>query len=141
MHIHNWRLVSYHFDKFESVTSAYLTRGFIYVIASPRQCIDLYFDEKYAIEPSWECKFDHIEVRDGPFSFSPIIGRYCGQESPNFVRSSGRYLWIKFVADSELEANGFLARYNFTQGKSCVFVISICIFFVKYLSVYAKVYA
>lgn len=89
-------------------------------VASPRQCIDLYFDEQYAIEPSWECKFDHIEVRDGPFSSSPIIGRYCGQQSPMYVRSSGRYLWIRFVADSELEAIGFSARYNFTQGKGRV---------------------
>ncbi|KAK7163144.1 hypothetical protein R3I93_007249 [Phoxinus phoxinus] len=91
-------------------------RECIYIIeAAPRQCIDLYFDEKYAIEPSWECKFDHIEVRDGPFSFSPIIGRFCGQESPSYVRSSGRYLWLKFVADGELESTGFSARYNFTQ--------------------------
>lgn len=85
--------------------------------ASPRQCIDLFFDDKYSIEPSWECKFDHIEVRDGPFGFSPLIGRYCGQESPAYVRSSGRYLYIKFVADGELEAIGFSARYNFTQGR------------------------
>lgn len=85
--------------------------------AAPRQCIDLFFDEKYSIEPSWECKFDHIEVRDGPFGFSPIIGRFCGQESPDYVRSSGRYLYIKFVADGELEAIGFSARYNFTQGE------------------------
>lgn len=85
--------------------------------ASPRQCIDLFFDEKYSIEPSWECRFDHIEIRDGPFGFSPIIGRYCGQESPAYVRSSGRYLYIKFVADGELEAIGFSARYNFTQGE------------------------
>lgn len=85
--------------------------------AAPRQCIDLFFDDKYSIEPSWECKFDHIEVRDGPFGFSPLIGRYCGQESPAYVRSSGRYLYIKFVADSELEAIGFSARYNFTQGE------------------------
>ncbi|XP_055007742.1 neuropilin and tolloid-like protein 1 [Boleophthalmus pectinirostris] len=91
-------------------------RECVYIIeASPRQCIDLFFDEKYSIEPSWECKFDHIEVRDGPFVFSPIIGRYCGQESPTFVRSSGRYLYIKFVADGELEAIGFSARYNFTH--------------------------
>ncbi|XP_071347761.1 neuropilin and tolloid-like protein 1 [Trachinotus anak] len=91
-------------------------RECVYIIeASPRQCIDLFFDEKYSIEPSWECKFDHIEVRDGPFGFSPIIGRYCGQESPAYVRSSGRYLYIKFVADGELEAIGFSARYNFTQ--------------------------
>lgn len=90
---------------------------FLLLPASPRQCIDLFFDEKYSIEPSWECKFDHIEVRDGPFAFSTIIGRYCGQESPTYVRSSGRYLYIKFVADGELEAIGFSARYNFTQGE------------------------
>ncbi|XP_048832446.1 neuropilin and tolloid-like protein 1 isoform X4 [Brienomyrus brachyistius] len=90
-------------------------RECIYIIeAAPKQCIDLYFDEKYSIEPSWECKFDHIEVRDGPFGFSPIIGRYCGQQSPPYIRSSGRYLWIKFVADGELEATGFSATYNFT---------------------------
>ncbi|XP_041924326.1 neuropilin and tolloid-like protein 1 isoform X2 [Alosa sapidissima] len=90
-------------------------RECIYIIeAPPRQCIDLFFDEKYSIEPSWECKFDHIEVRDGPFGFSPIIGRYCGQQSPLYIRSSGRYLWIKFVTDGELEAMGFSASYNFT---------------------------
>ncbi|KAM3837979.1 neuropilin and tolloid-like protein 1, partial [Diretmus argenteus] len=91
-------------------------RECVYIIeAAPRQCIDLFFDDRYSIEPSWECKFDHIEVRDGPFGFSPIIGRYCGQQSPSYVRSSGRYLYIKFVADGELEAIGFSARYNFTQ--------------------------
>jgi len=37
-------------------------RECIYIIeAAPRQCIELYFDEKYSIEPSWECKFDHIK--------------------------------------------------------------------------------
>ncbi|XP_069476808.1 neuropilin and tolloid-like protein 1 isoform X4 [Ambystoma mexicanum] len=88
----------------------------IYIIeAAPRQCIELHFDDKYSIEHSWECKFDHIEVRDGPFGFSPIIGRYCGQQKPPFIKSSGRFLWIKFFADGELQSTGFSARYNFTQ--------------------------
>lgn len=90
-------------------------RECIYIIeAAPRQCIELYFDEKYSIEPSWECKFDHIEVRDGPFGFSPIIGRFCGKQNPPTIKSSGRFLWIKFFADGELESMGFSARYNFT---------------------------
>lgn len=90
---------------------------FFFFTAAPRQCIELYFDEKYSIEPSWECKFDHIEVRDGPFGFSPIIGRFCGQQNPPVIKSSGRFLWIKFFADGELESMGFSARYNFTPGK------------------------
>ncbi|KAE8598235.1 hypothetical protein XENTR_v10016764 [Xenopus tropicalis] len=90
-------------------------RECIYIIeAAPRQCIELHFDENYSIESSWECKFDHIEVRDGPFGFSPIIGRYCGQQSPPFIKSSGRFLWIKFFADGELQSLGFSAQYNFT---------------------------
>ncbi|CAL8400090.1 unnamed protein product [Gadus morhua 'NCC'] len=89
----------------------------VYILeAPPRQCIDLHFEENYSIESSWECKFDNIEVRDGPFGFSPVMGRYCGQHSPPDIRSSGRYLWIKFVTDGELEAVGFSARYNFTAG-------------------------
>ncbi|XP_060920261.1 neuropilin and tolloid-like protein 1 isoform X2 [Labrus mixtus] len=87
----------------------------VYILeAPPRQCIDLHFEENYSIESSWECKFDNIEVRDGPFGFSPMLGRYCGQQSPPDIRSSGRYLWIKFVTDGELEAVGFSANYNFT---------------------------
>lgn len=96
---------------------------FCFFVAPPRQCIDLFF-EKYSIEPSWECKFDHIEVRDGPFGFSPIIGRYCGQQNPLYIRSSGRYLWIKFVADGELEAKGFSASYNFTAGNTYIFILT-----------------
>lgn len=90
---------------------------FFLYLAAPRQCIELHFDEKYSIEPSWECKFDHIEVRDGPFGFSPILGRFCGQQNPPMIKSSGRFLWIKFFADAELESIGFSARYNFTPGK------------------------
>ncbi|XP_008436864.1 neuropilin and tolloid-like protein 1 isoform X3 [Xiphophorus hellerii] len=87
----------------------------VYILeAPPRQCIDLHFEDNYSIESSWECKFDNIEVRDGPFGFSPILGRYCGQHSPPDIRSSGRYLWIKFVTDGELEGVGFSASYNFT---------------------------
>ncbi|XP_006903417.1 PREDICTED: neuropilin and tolloid-like protein 1-like [Elephantulus edwardii] len=101
-------------------------RECVYIIeAAPRQCIELYFDEKYSIEPSWECKFDHIEVRDGPFGFSPIIGRFCGQQNPPVIKSSGRFLWIKFFADGELESMGFSARYNFTPG-----VIALVVFLV-----------
>ncbi|XP_056155813.1 neuropilin and tolloid-like protein 1 [Lampris incognitus] len=95
----------------------------VYILeAPPRQCIDLHFEEKYSVESSWECKFDNIEVRDGPFGFSPMLGRYCGQHSPPDIRSSGRYLWIKFVSDGELEAVGFSATYNFTAAPSPLFI-------------------
>lgn len=78
------------------------------------------FDEKFFIESSFECRFDHIEVRDGPFSFSPLINRFCGSLSPGLVLSSGRFMWIRFFSDDELEGIGFKVQYNFTPGQQRV---------------------
>ncbi|XP_057391061.1 neuropilin and tolloid-like protein 2 isoform X1 [Balaenoptera acutorostrata] len=86
----------------------------IYILeAAPRQRIELTFDEHYYIEPSFECRFDHLEVRDGPFGFSPLVDRYCGVKSPPLLRSTGRFMWIKFSSDEELEGLGFRAKYSF----------------------------
>ncbi|XP_021076489.1 neuropilin and tolloid-like protein 2 [Mus pahari] len=86
----------------------------IYILeAAPRQRIELTFEELYYIEPSFECRFDHLEIRDGPFGFSPLIDRYCGMKSPALIRSTGRFMWIKFSSDEELEGLGFQAKYSF----------------------------
>ncbi|XP_053741478.1 neuropilin and tolloid-like protein 2 isoform X2 [Synchiropus splendidus] len=82
--------------------------------AQPRQRIELLFDKVFYIEASFECRFDHIEVRDGPFSFSPLINRFCGSASPGLVLSSGRFMWIRFFSDEELEGTGFQVQYSFT---------------------------
>ncbi|XP_034071609.1 neuropilin and tolloid-like protein 2 isoform X3 [Gymnodraco acuticeps] len=87
----------------------------LYVLeALPRQRIELLFDPTFYLEASFECRFDHIEVRDGPFSFSPIINRFCGSASPGRVLSSGRFMWIRFFSDEELEGSGFRVEYTFT---------------------------
>ncbi|XP_063044052.1 neuropilin and tolloid-like protein 2 [Engraulis encrasicolus] len=86
----------------------------VYILeALPRQRIQLTFDPVYYIEPSFECRFDHIEVRDGPFGFSPLIDRFCGPKSPGIVTSTGRFMWIKFTSDEELEGMGFRITYTF----------------------------
>nr|XP_020466761.1 neuropilin and tolloid-like protein 2 isoform X2 [Monopterus albus] len=86
----------------------------LYVLeALPRQRIELLFDTTFYIEASFECRFDHIEVRDGPFSVSPLINRFCGSVSPGLVLSSGRFMWIRFFSDEELEGIGFKVQYSF----------------------------
>ncbi|XP_029009851.1 neuropilin and tolloid-like protein 2 isoform X1 [Betta splendens] len=87
----------------------------LYVLeAQPRQRIELTFDKTFYIEASFECRFDHIEVRDGPFGFSPLINRFCGAATPGLVLSSGRFMWIRFFSDEELEGVGFQVQYSFT---------------------------
>jgi len=92
--------------------------------AHPRKRIQLAFDDIYYIEPSFECRFDHIEIRDGPFGFSPIIDRFCGPKSPGVVTSTGRFMWIKFISDEELEGLGFRVKYTFIAGNPDPAVIS-----------------
>lgn len=86
--------------------------------ALPRQRIQLAFDKNYYIEPSFECRFDHIEIRDGPFGFSPLIDRLCGGKNPGLVTSTGRFMWIKFTSDEELEGLGFRIKYTFIAGRA-----------------------
>ncbi|XP_047453528.1 neuropilin and tolloid-like protein 2 isoform X2 [Mugil cephalus] len=87
----------------------------LYILeALPRQRIELVFADAFHIEASFKCRFDNIEVRDGPFSFSPLINRFCGTASPGLVLSSGRFMWIRFYSDEELEGAGFLVQYSFT---------------------------
>ncbi|CAL8323422.1 neuropilin and tolloid-like protein 2 [Gadus morhua] len=87
----------------------------IYILeALPRQRIELHFNRSFYMEASFECRFDHIEVRDGPFSFSPLIDRFCGTATPGLVVSSGRFVWVRFYSDDELEGQGFQVQYHFT---------------------------
>ncbi|KAI7802559.1 neuropilin and tolloid-like protein 2 [Triplophysa rosa] len=87
----------------------------VYILeVHPRKRIQLVFDDLYYIEPSFECRFDNIEIRDGPFAFSPMINRFCGAQSPGVVTSSGRFMWIRFISDEELEGLGFRVEYSYT---------------------------
>lgn len=90
----------------------------LFTKALPRQRIQLAFDKNYYIEPSFECRFDHIEIRDGPFGFSPLIDRLCGGKNPGLVTSTGRFMWIKFTSDEELEGLGFRIKYTFVAGRA-----------------------
>ena len=44
----------------------------------------------------YDCLCQSVEVRDGLRSDSKLIGRYCGHTTPATVKSTGKYLWVKF---------------------------------------------
>ncbi|XP_070554529.1 neuropilin and tolloid-like protein 1 isoform X3 [Ptychodera flava] len=90
----------------------------VYVIKAKRnEIIRLTFGPTYMIESSRECRFDYLEVRDGRWGYSPFIGRYCGDQQPVNIVSTGRYLWMRFVTDDTVEEAGFAARYEFIKIK------------------------
>uniref|UniRef100_A0A1B0G3P9 CUB domain-containing protein n=1 Tax=Glossina morsitans morsitans TaxID=37546 RepID=A0A1B0G3P9_GLOMM len=54
-----------------------------------------------------------VEIRDGQYGFSNLIGKYCGRTFPPEITSKERYLWLHFHSDESIEYQGFTAVYEF----------------------------
>ena len=84
------------------------------VVAAPSDHrIRLDFRGEFHIETSEDCGYDYLQVVDGPFSYSPLVGRYCGRRQPPLIESTGRYLWLRFHSDDSIEYVGFHIVYEF----------------------------
>lgn len=66
------------------------------------------------IERHDSCAYDYLEVRNGLSENSPLIGRFCGYDKPEDIRSTSNTLWMKFVSDGTVNKAGFAA--NFFKG-------------------------
>lgn len=59
-----------------------------------------------------EVNYDTLEVRDGPASSSPLIGEYHGTQAPQFLISTGNYMYLLFTTDNSRSSIGFLIHYE-----------------------------
>ena len=64
---------------------------------------------------SGACLFDFLEIDFGTFSW-----RYCGNEIPPPITSSGPSMRVKFHSDARITAPGFLAKWEEVNGKQVV---------------------
>ncbi|KAM8967664.1 cubilin [Pelodytes ibericus] len=64
----------------------------------------------FALETSGNCNRDYVEIRDGGYETSPLIGRFCRQ--PPVIVSHSYKLWIQFQSDSYSTAAGFSAHWD-----------------------------
>ncbi|XP_059473149.1 neuropilin and tolloid-like protein 2 isoform X2 [Neocloeon triangulifer] len=71
------------------------------------------FRDDFHLEPSEECRYDYLEVRDGAHGYSTLIGTYCDNRFPPMLTSSDRYLWLRFHSDENIEYSGFKAVYQY----------------------------
>ncbi|XP_078694621.1 bone morphogenetic protein 1 homolog isoform X2 [Branchiostoma floridae x Branchiostoma belcheri] len=51
-----------------------------------------------AADEDGECRNEYIEIRDGMGELAPLIGRFCGNDTPTSIASSGRSLWLQLVS-------------------------------------------
>lgn len=67
------------------------------------------------IERHDSCAYDYLEIRDGSSESSSLIGRYCGYDKPDDIKSTSNRLWMKFVSDGSINKAGFAV--NFFKGR------------------------
>lgn len=64
------------------------------------------------IEKSLDCKTDYIEIRDGYWHKSPILGLFCGTGQYNNLVSTGSRMLVTYVANNPKDHKGFIASYE-----------------------------
>ena len=68
--------------------------------------------QDFDLEPHKECRYDYVQVRNGGDLDSEIIGKYCGDNKPDVIKSTGTALLIEFVSDTNTQATGFKASWK-----------------------------
>ncbi|CAH2008151.1 unnamed protein product [Acanthoscelides obtectus] len=64
------------------------------------------------IEKSPDCKTDYIEIRDGYWHKSPLLGLFCGIGQFHPILSTGSRMLITYVAKNPKGHRGFTANYE-----------------------------
>ena len=65
-----------------------------------RKIVKLTFDNLDLKQDSGStCTADYVEVLDGSRRNDKSKGKFCGDSKPKDIRSSGRYMWVRFRAN------------------------------------------
>lgn len=73
-----------------------------------------------SLEFDYMCQYDYVEVRDGDSVDSKLIKRFCGNDRPLPIRSTGSSLHVLFHSDGSKNFDGFHAVFEEITGKKYV---------------------
>lgn len=79
---------------------------------------------EFEIEQHQECAYDHLEVFDGETEKSPILGRLCGNKTPEPLVATGSKMFVRFVSDASVQRKGFQATHSTGQQIKTILLFS-----------------
>ncbi|XP_036131390.1 cubilin [Molossus molossus] len=80
------------------------------VITSPGLVITFTFGT-LSLEHHDDCSRDYLEIRDGPLSQDPVLGKFCTTRSVPPLRTTGPFARIHFHSDNQINDQGFHITY------------------------------
>ncbi|MFH2142570.1 MAG: C25 family cysteine peptidase [Bacteroidota bacterium] len=69
----------------------------------------------FDVEPgqtAGECNYDYLDIHDGNSTAATLIGKYCNNNIPTTVSSTGGSITLHFVSDVSLTLEGFEMDWN-----------------------------
>ncbi|XP_075693166.1 astacin-like metalloendopeptidase [Rhinoderma darwinii] len=70
----------------------------------------------FSLEASATCSYDSVQIRDGMFSTSPLLGNArCGSATIPPLNSTSNGLLLRFQSDYSVQSAGFLAKYSLVK--------------------------
>ncbi|XP_071483598.1 dorsal-ventral patterning tolloid-like protein 1 [Diadema antillarum] len=78
--------------------------------AGDGETITVTFDD-FSLEISTNCRYDKISIYDGSSVADPLLGQWCGTDSPGVVVGVRQSLLIRFESDFSVSFRGFSASY------------------------------
>lgn len=104
--------------------------------------IKVEFRDHFELEDQENCKYDFLEVRDGKYGYSKLIGKFCRAFPFPEITSSSRYLWLHFHSDNSIQGIGFRAVWSMVNRpiSKKILLIFIILIFILTLSYFVCVY-
>lgn len=76
----------------------------------------------FDLENAHTCQYDYVAIYDNIMteesSGTRAIGKYCGTEKPPVMMSTSRAMTIFFKSDESINGQGFMATYDFIDGRN-----------------------
>ncbi|KAJ7345758.1 hypothetical protein JRQ81_001708 [Phrynocephalus forsythii] len=66
----------------------------------------------FDLEDDMACMADYLEIYDSYDDVNGFVGRYCGDELPDSIISTGNVMTLKFLSDASVTAGGFQLKYT-----------------------------